>query len=163
MTEAPMRHWKIVIAGAVAAALSRTLVALPDAAAVKDALLAVDKEFSAEAQKVGVAEAFARYAAPDARMLPQGKDVVSGLDAVRRQMAGFPAKATLSWKPFHADVAASGDLGYTLGTYELRATDETGKTNVSYGKYCSVWKKQSDGKWKWVVDVGTSSPEPKGN
>ena len=155
-----MRHWKVSIVGIVVVAVSHTLVALPDAAADKAALLRVDEEFSADAQRVGVAEAFARYAAPDARMLPQGKDVVSGLDAVRRQMAGFPAKATLSWKPFHADVAASGDLGYTLGTYELRGTDDTGKTQVSYGKYCSVWRKQSDGKWKWVVDVGTSSPEP---
>jgi len=63
-------------------------------------------------------------------------------------------------KPFHADIAASGDLGYTLGTYELRAKDEAGKATVAYGKYCSVWKKQPDGSWKWVVDVGTSSPEP---
>jgi len=158
-----MTRWRIVIVGIVAVALSRALVAFPDAAADEAALLKVDEEFSAEAQRAGVADAFVRYAAPDARMLPQGKEVVSGLDAVRRQMAGFPAKATLSWKPFHADVAASGDLGYTLGTYELRATDETGKAKVSHGKYCSVWKKQPDGKWKWVVDVGTSSPEPKGN
>jgi len=156
-----MTHWKIVIVGVVTVALTGTLAALPDAAAEKTALLKVDEAFSADAQRLGVAEAFVRYAAPDARMLPQGKDVVSGLDAVGRQMAGFPAKATLSWKPFHADVAASGDLGYTLGTYELRGTDAAGKPQVSYGKYCSVWKKQPDGKWKWVVDVGTSSPEPK--
>jgi len=158
-----MTRWRIVIVGIVTFALSRTLVAFPDAAADKAALLKIDEAFSADAQRLGVAEAFLRYAAPDARMLPQGKDVVSGFEAVRRQMAGFPAKATLAWKPFYADVAASGDLGYTLGTYELRSTDETDEPKVSYGKYCSVWKKQSDGKWKWVVDVGTSSPEPKGN
>jgi len=127
----------------------------------KAALLQVDERFSADAQRLGVAEAFARYAAPDARMLPAGKDVVSGLEGVRSQMAGFPKGATLAWKPFHADVAASGDLGYTLGTYELHAKDEAGKATVAYGKYCSVWKKQPDGSWKWVVDVGTSSPEPK--
>jgi len=127
----------------------------------KAALLRVDERFSADAQRLGVAEAFARYAAPDARMLPAGKDVVSGLEGVRSQMAGFPKGATLAWKPFHADVAASGDLGYTLGTYELHAKDEAGKATVAYGKYCSVWKKQPDGSWKWVVDVGTSSPEPK--
>jgi len=127
----------------------------------KAALLQVDERFSADAQRLGVAEAFARYAAPDARMLPAGKDVVSGLEGVRSQMAGFPKGAALAWKPFHADVAASGDLGYTLGTYELHAKDEAGKATVAYGKYCSVWKKQPDGSWKWVVDVGTSSPEPK--
>ena len=158
-----MTRWRMVVVGIVTVALSRTLVAFPDAAADKAALLKVDEAFSADAQRLGVAEAFLRYAAPDARMLPQGKDVVSGFEAVRRQMAGFPAKATLAWKPFYADVAASGDLGYTLGRYELRATDDAGKEQVSYGKYCSVWKKQPDGSWKWVVDVGTSSPDPKGN
>ena len=149
------------VSGIVAAGLLAASLALAQAVqADKSALLKIDEQFSADAQKVGVAEAFARYAAPDARMLPAGKDVVSGLDAVKSQMAGFPKGATLAWKPFHADIAASGDLGYTLGTYELRAKDEAGKATVAYGKYCSVWKKQPDGSWKWVVDVGTSSPEP---
>ena len=31
---------------------------------------------------------------------------------------------------------------------------------VNHGKYCSVWKKQPDGSWKWVVDIGNSSPGP---
>lgn len=149
----------ILVAGLFAARAALG-VPPPDAAAAKAALIQVDEQFSADAQKIGVGEAFARYAAPDARMLPQGKDVVSGLDGVRNQMAGFPKGATLSWKPFLADVAASGDLGYTLGTYELRAKDDAGQATVAYGKYCSIWKKQPDGSWKWVVDVGTSSPEP---
>jgi len=149
------------VSGIVAAGLLAASLALAQAVqADKSALLKIDEQFSADAQRLGVAEAFARYAAPDARMLPAGKGVVSGLDAVKSQMAGFPKGATLAWKPFHADIAASGDLGYTLGTYELRAKDEAGKATVAYGKYCSVWKKQPDGSWKWVVDVGTSSPEP---
>ena len=149
------------VSGIVAAGLLAASLALAQAVqADKSALLKIDEQFSADAQRLGVAEAFARYAAPDARMLPAGKDVVSGLDAVKSQMAGFSKGATLAWKPFHADIAASGDLGYTLGTYELRAKDEAGKATVAYGKYCSVWKKQPDGSWKWVVDVGTSSPAP---
>jgi ketosteroid isomerase-like protein len=143
---------------AVSAALAQNRT--PDNAAAS-ALVRADEEFSADAQRLGVAAAFVKWAAPDARMLPAGQDVVSGLDAVRKHMASFPVKATLSWKPFHADLAASGDLGYTLGTYELRSTDEAGKEKVSHGKYCSVWKRQPDGTWRWVVDVGTSSPEPK--
>jgi ketosteroid isomerase-like protein len=151
-----MRASRIVAAGLFVASVALAAPA-PDE---KAALIRIDEQFSADAQRMGVAEAFARYAAPDARMLPQGSDVVSGLDGVRKQMSGFPKGATLAWKPFHADVAASGDLGYTLGTYELRAKDGSGQATVAYGKYCSIWKKQPDGSWKWVVDVGTSSPEP---
>ena len=154
-----------------------------DAAAMKAELMRVDEEFSAAAQKLGVGEAFLRYASADAVMLPENQNVVKGLDGIRQQFAGFPAGATLEWKPFYADVAASGDLGYTLGTFELRgapaadpategkpsavgnavrrtAVTADGQHSVRYGKYCSVWKRQADGSWKWVVDVGTPSPAP---
>jgi ketosteroid isomerase-like protein len=129
--------------------------------AARAALLKVDAEFSQAAQTLGIAEAFVRYADPSATMLPAGENAITGHEAVRKQFADLPAGSTLVWKPYQADAATSGDLGYTLGTYELRTTDKDGKPVVRYGKYCSVWKKQKDGGWKWVVDVGTPSPPPK--
>jgi len=59
-----------------------------------------------------------------------------------------------------ADMAASGDLGYTYGTYVFTSKNKEGKLVASYGKYTSIWKKQKDGQWKVVVDMGNSSPEP---
>ncbi len=126
----------------------------------KAALIRTDTEFSEAAQKIGVGEAFVRFADAGATMLPPGQNAVRGIEGVRKQFAGYPKGATLVWKPFAADVARSGDLGYTLGTYEARGPDAEGKTVTRYGKYCSVWKKQPDGRWKWVVDVGTPSPAP---
>jgi len=67
----------------------------------------------------------------------------------------------LTWKPVYADMAASGDLGYTYGTFEFRSRDKDGKLTVEYGKYVSIWKKQKDGSWKVVMDMGNSSPVPK--
>ncbi len=131
------------------------------AEADRAALLAVDTEFSAAAQTVGIGEAFVGYADPEATMLPPGENAVTGAAGIRGQLAGLPPGTTLVWKPFKAESAASGDLGYTLGTFEMRSTDADGKPVVRYGKYCSVWKKQKDGSWKWVVDVGTPSPAPK--
>ena len=125
------------------------------------ALLAVDVEFSAAAQQFGIGEAFARYADAEATMLPANENAVTGLDGIRAQFKDLPPGTALVWKPFKAEAAASGDLGYTLDTYELRSTGSDGKPSVRYGKYCSVWKKQKDGRWKWVVDVGTPSPAPK--
>jgi ketosteroid isomerase-like protein len=55
-------------------------------------------------------------------------------------------------------MAASGDLGYTFGNYVLKAKDKDGKPVVEYGKYATVWKKQKDGSWKVVMDMGNSSP-----
>ena len=63
----------------------------------------------------------------------------------------------LTWTPVGADISASGDLGYTYGTYEFSSKDKDGKTVVDHGKYTSIWKKQGDGSWKVVLDMGNSS------
>jgi ketosteroid isomerase-like protein len=136
------------------------LPSAPDIEKEKATLIRTDIEFSDTAQKLGVGEAFLLYADEGATMLPSGGDAVTGKEEVRKQFADFPKGATLVWKPFRADVAQSGELGYTLGTDESRAPGPDGKTVTRYGKYCSVWKKK-DGRWKWVVNVGTPSPSPK--
>jgi ketosteroid isomerase-like protein len=150
-----------IMAGLLVGAASAA-AAEPGGEAVRAQLMRVDAEFSQAAQTLGVGEAFLRYADADATMLPPGQGPVTGLAGVREQFADFPAGTTLAWKPFKAEAAASGDLGYTLGTYEMHGKDKDGKPVVRYGKYCSVWKKQKDGAWKWVVDVGTPSPAPGG-
>ena len=66
----------------------------------------------------------------------------------------------LTWSPVGADIAASGDLGYTWGTFEFHSKDKDGKDVVDQGKYMSVWKKQADGSWKVAVDMGNASKRP---
>jgi ketosteroid isomerase-like protein len=39
--------------------------------------------------------------------------------------------------------------------------DKDGKLVTDYGKYATLWKKQKDGSWKVVMDMGNSSPAPK--
>ena len=152
---------RILLAGSFLLGTAVASAAGPaDAEAAKAQLLKVDAEFSDAAGKIGVGEAFVRYADAEATMLPPGQGPVTGLAGVRAQFADLPAGTTHVWKPFKAEAAASADFGYTLGTYEMRGKDKDGQPIVRYGKYCSVWKKQKDGSWKWVVDVGTPSPAP---
>ncbi len=67
---------------------------------------------------------------------------------------------TLTWQPTFVDVAASGDLGYTIGTYEQKGKDAQGKPTAANGHYVTIWKKQADGNWKAALDIGTPpSPE----
>lgn len=51
-------------------------------------------------------------------------------------------------------MAASGDLGYTVGDGVSRGEDG----RVGYTKYLSVWRLQPDGTWRWVVDAGNPRP-----
>ena len=64
--------------------------------------------------------------------------------------------AMLSVKSGAAEVAASGDLGYSWGT-STGTSRETGQ-QAFRGKYMTVWKKDADGNWKFIADLGNSSP-----
>jgi ketosteroid isomerase-like protein len=108
------------------------------------------------------AEGYMSYYAEDAVELPNGEDMIQGKENIAKTMGFLDDKNNhLTWTPVHADMAASGDLGYTYGTYEFRSKDKDGKPTVDYGKYTSIWKKQKDGSWKVVMDMGNSSPSPK--
>jgi ketosteroid isomerase-like protein len=107
-------------------------------------------------------QGYISFYAEDAAELPNGADALQGKENISKTMGFLDDKNNhLTWTPVHADMAASGDLGYTYGTYQFRSKDRDGKPTVEYGKYVSIWKKQKDGSWKVVMDMGNSSPSPK--
>lgn len=69
--------------------------------------------------------------------------------------------AKIAWKPLLARMSKSGDLGYTVGSYEITRTDEKGTRPEGSGKYVSIWRKQKDGAWKVVLDTGVQDTAPK--
>ena len=101
------------------------------------------------------------YFADDAADLPNGGTAARGKEEIRNALGPWTADFKLTWKPEYADMASSGDLGYTFGTYEATAKDAQGNLVTHYGKYATIWKKQKDGNWRVVLDMGNSSPAPK--
>lgn len=130
-----------------------------DPASSGAALLKADREFAAYSQAHGVAAAFRSFAAENALSLPMDGLPIHGREGIAQSLTDVPAGA-LTWQPVAADIARSGDLGYTWGTYELRASDDGGKPVTRHGKYVTVWKKERAGSWKFVVDIGNASPPP---
>ena len=122
-----------------------------------DLLRELEANFAADVAKHGH-DAFLTYFAEDGVELVDGGGI-NTKDAMRKQPP-WPEGTTLSWTPVHAEMAASGDLGYTYGNYVYTAKNKEGKLVANYGKYTSIWKKQKDGQWKVVVDMGNSSPDP---
>jgi ketosteroid isomerase-like protein len=118
-------------------------------------LEAVDSDFAALSVAQGQSVAHAQFAAPDAvEMLT---DVVYGRDAIVASHAHD--RSVLNWWPSGGDVARSGDIGYTLGRYVF--TDLSVNPSVDYpGHYLTIWKRQPDGQWKYVLGSGTYSPFP---
>jgi ketosteroid isomerase-like protein len=123
-----------------------------------DLLIQLEAEFAADVAQHGHAAFVTHFA-------EEGVEVVDGggfdtIDAIRKQPP-WPEGTSLTWTPVKADMSASGDLGYTYGNYVYTAKNKEGKLVANYGKYTSIWKKQKDGQWKVVVDMGNSSPDPK--
>jgi ketosteroid isomerase-like protein len=124
----------------------------------RDLLFQLEGEFAKAVAQHGHA-AFVTYFAEDGVELEDGGGASTRED-IRKQPA-WPEGTTLTWTPVRGYMAASGDLGYTYGSYVFTSKDKDGKMVPSYGKYMSVWRKQKDGSWKVVVDMGNSSPPPK--
>jgi ketosteroid isomerase-like protein len=64
--------------------------------------------------------------------------------------------------PLRADVAASGELGYTWGSALIHVTYPNGTSTMQSAKYVTVWRKNADGQWKIVADIVNQSPVPTG-
>lgn len=65
----------------------------------------------------------------------------------------------LFWEVGYSDIAASGDFGFNTGHWEFRA-NKTDEKPVAWGEFNSIWKKQPDGSWKNVLDIGISHGAP---
>ncbi len=95
------------------------------------------------------------YYADDASMFPPNAPIVTGADARRETWTGLlaPAELVFSNAATKVEAARSGDLAYETGTFEESFTDATGNPVHVTGKYVVVWKKQTGGQWKAVVDI----------
>jgi len=72
---------------------------------------------------------------------------------------GTVAGEELSWGPLFGNAAESGDLAWTAGDAIYRFQDPT-TSIVDYSKYLTIWARQPDGSWKWLLDAGNARPAP---
>jgi len=133
-------------------------------AAAKDELLEADREFGKAVAARGI-DGWVECFAEDGKMFPAGGEVVEGKKAVRELMAARFAQPgfSLRWTPLGAELARSGDFGYTYGMSESRFTGKDGKPIVATGKYITVWRKGKDGAWKVIADIGNAAPRKPSN
>ena len=124
------------------------------------AVRSADSAFALAAGLQGTGVAFANYIAPHGVVF-SNSEIVIGADAVRalfeeQQRAG----GNLNWRPIYADAAESGDLGFTIGESVFTGRGINGTVVQRFGKYLTIWQKQPDGDWRFVVDGGNASPTP---
>lgn len=109
-----------------------------------------EANFAAMLNEKGLHDAFVAFAAEDAVIMRNNKLFI-GKIAIDEHYKTVDTK-TLTWSPDFVEVSSSGDLGYTYGTYHYTYRDSLGNEQVDTGIFHTVWKRQSDGSWKYVWD-----------
>jgi len=118
-------------------------------------IINADIAMSDMAAKEGFFKTLLLYADDSIVKPKEGEFPVIGKEALAKYWSGKTDTKEISWEPFRAEAAKSGDLGYTIGNWKFVTKD-----SVYYGNYYTVWKKQNDGIWKFVVDGGNGTPAP---
>jgi ketosteroid isomerase-like protein len=119
-----------------------------------DSLVEAERAFAKTSVVKGTREAFLAFLADDAVLFRP--TAVAGKKWIQEHDG--PA-GLLTWEPVFAEVAQSGDLGYTTGPWEFRP-DRTDSQASGHGHFVSVWRKQPDGSWRVILDLGVTHQPP---
>lgn len=125
-----------------------------DTEAALEEMVQTDQAFSEASAKMGMKKAFLEFIADDAVLLRPGYLPIIEGDVIKFLNNQEDTSFTMTWEPKGADISAAHDLGFTYGVYQVAAKDTTLK-----GTYLSIWRKQKDGKWKFVLDTGNPGIE----
>jgi ketosteroid isomerase-like protein len=112
-----------------------------------DTLMKLDEQFCRDFAERGV-DGWMSYWAEDVVVFrPDGPFIRTKSEAAEHYTKAFgTGKVALKWKPLGGMISSGSDLGFTYGTWE--------RGNGQTGKYMTTWKKQKDGSWKIVADLG---------
>lgn len=121
---------------------------------IKGILMKTDHDFSEMSVNEGMFKAFLFYIDDKGIILRDNSFPSEGKDALIKYYSGkSDTSFILSWEPVFENISDSGELGYTYGIWTNREKDSG---EISRGTYITIWKKQRDDSWKFILDTGTS-------
>jgi uncharacterized protein (TIGR02246 family) len=156
-----MKHSRTFKAAATISVVLLSVTLAPaqktDTKSIESALRDLDAQWSAAAGAKDL-EKTVSYYADGANVMPPNGPAATTKEAIRAAWKELltSAGASISWTATKVEVASSGDMAYTTGTYQLTMNDAAGKPASDHGKYMEVWKKQADRSWKVVADIWNS-------
>jgi len=126
----------------------------------KEVLLAADKAFSDMSVTKGQHAAFLAFMADDVRLFDGDHPPIVGKKAVAEYYASSEkadpgtTATRLEWTPIEADASPDAVLGWTRGTWIWSAKKADGTLLKKTGYYVTEWRRQADGTYKFVLDIG---------
>ena len=137
----------------------------PDKAKLKTEVAAMEDAFCSMAKEKGLLAAFSHFAAPDVAFLDPDPRKFRGPAAVKERLGPDKPGVSITWSAHFTDVSDDGTLAYNYGRYEYRSPGADGHDLIHTGWFLTIWKRQPDGSWKYVMDNGTPdrpAPKPSG-
>ena len=158
--------WKItayveVSPGALSGEMGEKPSPVVDDRAPLRSLMHADSAFGEVASARGPAAAMRGYMADDGVLLATTQLIVG--PAAASDYFDSRRSFSISWVPRDAGVAASGDLGYTIGDALSTSLGPTGAATQRFTKYLTVWRKDAGGHWRVAVTGANDRPSPIGN
>ncbi|TMH57768.1 MAG: SgcJ/EcaC family oxidoreductase [Betaproteobacteria bacterium] len=106
----------------------------------------------AQALNAGNVDALVALYEPQASLMPSPGTLVAGTAAIREALAAFVAgKPAMQIAP--RLVSQSGDLAVVTAKWQLAMTGQDGKPAQMQGQSVEVVRRQSDGRWLFVIDL----------
>lgn len=124
--------------------------------AIEQGLMAAEKAFSDEAQKIGLGPAFVRFGSADAMNMggPNDAAFVIGSEAIGKAVgAGQPATgSSVNWSADSVIVASSGDLGVTFGYIRPNAPAGTSPSPAPI-PFFTIWRRaNATSPWRYIAE-----------
>ena len=99
----------------------------------------------------GDIEALVALYAPDATIVSEPGQQVSGKESVRAALEGFLSlKGTITLET--RNVVVAGEIALTRGRWALRGTGADGQPLEMGSDNAEVWRRQPDGTWLTIID-----------
>jgi ketosteroid isomerase-like protein len=123
-------------------------------------LAARDADFANVSREGKDIEKIVSYWTEDARVILSGQPVYDGKAAIRSfvtaalKSPGFK----IHWISESPVFSADGTLAWLSSVVETSMADEKGVITTSTGRSVTVWRKDPDGEYRCVMDIGSDSP-----
>jgi ketosteroid isomerase-like protein len=131
-----------------------------DAAAEGRRLLQRDAEWAEAAATGKDLDRILSYFGDDALMIEPGQPVFEGKAAIRGYIAaslntpGF----TIRWVSEKPVFSPDGKMAYMRGVDEMTVPGPNGALVTVHMRGISVWRRDRDGEWRCVIDIGNEPP-----
>lgn len=128
-------------------------------AALRDSVMQADRDFATAFRSRRV-EGWVSWFDTAGVQVDPGGTLPRGHDEIRAYMtkAFDDTAAVLAWRPTMAELSNDGSMGYTIGEYDFYVRGRDSARTASSGQYLTVWRRQADGSWKVLADIGSPRP-----